>query len=129
MEETYHMKCAQYVEKKKQKMREAVQPREIEAQPKKEVKAEKDVRTVKIITEVWMKVGIEKLDNREGVTVKALLDSGATELFADQKFVEKHGFKMQKLDRPVNVKNVDRTKNSGGMITHEIEVNIFLRDI
>jgi len=43
--------------------------------------------------------------------------------------VEKHGFKMQKLDRPVNVKNVDGTKNSGGMITYEIEVNIFLRDM
>ena len=74
-----------------------------------------------------MKVGIEKLDNHKGVTVKALLDSGATGLFADRKFVEKHGFKMQKLDRPVNVKNVDRTKNSGGMITHEIEVNIFFK--
>jgi len=44
-----------------------------------------------------MKMGIEKLDNHEGVTVKALLDSGATRLFVDRKFVEKHGFKMQKL--------------------------------
>ena len=41
--------------------------------------------------------------------------------------MEKHGFKIQKLDRPVNVKNVDGTKNSGGMITHEIEVNIFFK--
>ena len=44
--------------------------------------------------------------------VKALLDSGATGLFANRKFVEKHGFKMQKLDRPVNVRNVDGIKNS-----------------
>jgi len=36
-----------------------------------------------MITEVWIKVGIEKLNNHEGVTVKALLDSGATGLFAD----------------------------------------------
>ena len=42
-------------------------------QPKEEVKAERDVRrTVKMITEVWMKVGIEKLDNHKEVTVKAL---------------------------------------------------------
>jgi len=82
---------------------------------------------VKMITEVWIKVGIKKLDSHEGVTVKALLDSGVTGLFADKKFVEKHGFKMQKLERLVNVKNVDGTKNSRGMITHEIEVNIFFK--
>jgi len=118
----------QYMDKEERKAREVAQPREIKVQPKKEVKIERDVRrTVKMITEVWMKVGIEKLDNHKGVTVKALLDSGVTGLFADQKFVEKHGFKMQKLDRPVNVKNVDGTKNSGGMITHEIEVNIFFK--
>ena len=109
-------------------MVEVAQPREVKAQPKGEAKVERDVRrTVKIITEVWMKIGIEKLDSYEGITVKALLDSGATGLFADRKFMEKHGFKMQKLDRPVNVKNVDGMKNSRGMIIHEIEVNIFFK--
>jgi len=40
---------------------------------------ERDVRrTLKSLREVWLEVGIEKLDNHEGVTVKALLDSGAT---------------------------------------------------
>jgi len=103
-----------------------VQPKEVKAQPKEKVETERDMRrAVKMITEVWMKVGIEKLDSHEGVTVKALLDSGMTGLFADRKFVEKHGFKMQKLDRPVNIRNVDSTKNSGGTITHEIEVNIY----
>jgi len=76
-----------------------------------------------------MKVGIEKLDSHEGLTVKALLDSGATGLFADRKFVKKHRFKMQKLDRPVNIRNIDGTKNSRDTIIHEIEVNIFLRDM
>jgi len=36
-----------------------------------------------------MEVGVEKLDTHKGVLVKALLDSRATELFADKKFVEK----------------------------------------
>ena len=30
------------------------------------------------LREVWMKVGLEKLNTHEGVTVKALLDSEAT---------------------------------------------------
>jgi len=38
-----------------------------------------------------MRVGLEKIDTYEGVTVKALLDSGATGMFVDRKFVEKHG--------------------------------------
>ena len=38
-------------------------------------------RTFKPLREVWMNVGIEKIDTHEGRTVKALLDSGATGLF------------------------------------------------
>ena len=39
---------------------------------------------------MWLKIGIEKVDTYEGVTVKVLLDSGATEMFVDKKFVEKN---------------------------------------
>jgi len=59
--------------------------------------------------------------------VKALLDSGATGMFVDRKFVEKHGFRMEKLDRSSKVTNVDGTDNVGGSITHEIECNIYYR--
>jgi len=54
----------------------------------------------------------------EGITVKALLDSGMTEIFIDKKMAAKHGFRLQKLERPVVVRNIDRTNNSGGTITH-----------
>jgi len=74
-----------------------------------------------------MQVGLEKVDSHEGVSVKALLDSGATGMFADKKFVEKNGFKLEKLDRPVRIRNVDGTENSGGLVTHEIEVNVYYR--
>ena len=37
--------------------------------------------------EVWMKVGLEKLESYKGVAVRALLDSGATGLFMDMTFV------------------------------------------
>ena len=74
-----------------------------------------------------MEVRIEKLDNHEEVTVKTLLDSGAMGIFVDKKFMEEHGFRLEKLDRPVKVKNVDGTSNSGGNITHELECNVFYR--
>ena len=38
-----------------------------------------------MITEVWIKVGIKKLDSHEGVTVKALLDSGVCRLWIRRK--------------------------------------------
>ena len=39
----------------------------------------------------------------------------------------KHGFKLQKLERPIMVRNVDRTNNSGGAITYQVEVNIYYK--
>ena len=48
----------------------------------------RDVRhTLWPLREVWMKVGLEKLENHKGVAVKTLLDSGATGLFIDTTFV------------------------------------------
>jgi len=61
------------------------------------------------LQEVWMKVGLEKLENHEGVAVKALLDSGATGLFMDTAFAKRKGFKMEKLKNPLLVRNVDGT--------------------
>ena len=46
-----------------------------------------------------MKVELEKLENHEGVAVKALLDSGAMKLFMDTTFAKEKGFKMEKLKK------------------------------
>ena len=70
---------------------------------------------------------MEKIDIHKGVTVKALLDSGATGMFVDRKFVEKHGFKLDKLEKPLILMNVDGSNNSRGRITHEIEYNVYYR--
>jgi len=89
---------------------------------------ERDIRTtLKPLREVWMEIGIEKLDSYERVTIKVLLDSRATGLFVDKKVVEEHGFKLEKLDRPIEVKNMDGTSNSGGRITHKLECNVFYK--
>jgi len=56
-------------------------------------------RTIKPLREVWMQVGVEKIDIYEGVFVKALLNSRAMELFTNKKFVKKWRFKKEKLTR------------------------------
>jgi len=73
-------------------------------------------------------IEIEKVDTHKGITVKALLDSGATEMFMDKDMAKKHGFKITKLERPLKVKNVNGTENSGGSITHQVEVNVFYKN-
>ena len=80
-----------------------------------------------MLREVWLNIRVEKVDTHEGVTVKALLDSSTTEMFMDKKMAAKHEFKLQKLDRPVTVRNIDRTNNSGGAITHQVEVNVYYK--
>ena len=74
-----------------------------------------------------MNIGVEKLDTHEGVTVKVLLDSGAMGMFMDKRAAAKHGFMLQKLERPIMVRNVDGTNNSGGAITYQVEVNVYYK--
>ena len=83
--------------------------------------------TLQPLREVWMTIGMERIDTHEGVMVRMLLDMGATGMFVDREFAEQRGFMLEKLDRPSNVTNVDRTNNSGGRITHKIECNIYYR--
>jgi len=65
-----------------------------------------------------MKVMLEKLENYEEVAVKVLLDSGATGLFMDMAFMKEKGFRMERMKKPLLVKNVDGTINVREAITH-----------
>ena len=75
--------------------------------------------------EVMVKIGLERIDTQEGVIVEALLDSGVTGLVISLEFVKKQGFKLKKLERLVNVRNVDRLFNKEGPIENTVEVNIY----
>ena len=79
------------------------------------------------LREVWMKIGLEKLENHKGVVVKALLDSGATGLFMDAQFAKKRGFKLEKLKNSLLVRNMDGTVNVGRAIIHQVECNMFFK--
>ena len=72
-----------------------------------------------------MKIGLERIDMQEGITVEALLDSGATRLVISSEFARKQGFKLKKLDRPMYVRNMDSLLNKEGPIEHTVEVNIY----
>jgi len=45
----------------------------------------------------------------------------------DKKMAARHGSKLQKLERPIMVRNVDGTNNSGRAIIYQIEVNIYYK--
>jgi len=80
-----------------------------------------------MLRKVWLNIGVEKVDTYKGITVKALLDSGMTRMFMDKKIAAKHGFRLQKLERPVAVRNIDGTNNSGGAIIYQVEVNVYYK--
>ena len=67
----------------------------------------------KTLREVMVKIGLE------------LLDSGATELVMSSEFAKKQDFKLKKLERPINVRNVDRSFNKEGPIKNMVEINIY----
>ena len=75
--------------------------------------------------EVTVNIGLKRIDTQEGVIVKALLDSGMTRLVMSSEFARKQGFKLKRLERPVNVRNVDELFNKEGPIENTVEVNIY----
>ena len=72
-----------------------------------------------------MKIGLERIDMQEGITVEALLDSGVTGLVMSSEFARKQGFKLKKLERLMQVRNVDGLFNKEGPIENTVEVNIY----
>jgi len=78
-----------------------------------------------LLREITVKIGLERINMQEGITVEALLDSSATELVMSSEFARKRGFKLKKLDKPMYVRNVDGLLNKEGPIEHMVEVNIY----
>jgi len=77
------------------------------------------------LREIIVKIGLERINTQEEITVEALLDSGATGLVISSKFARKQGFKLKKLERPMHVRNVDGLLNKEELIEHTVEVNIY----
>ena len=79
----------------------------------------------KTLREMTVKIRLERINMQEGRPVEALLDSGATGLVMSSEFAKKQEFKLKKLERPMNVRNVDGSLNKEGPIEYTVEVNIY----
>ena len=77
------------------------------------------------LREVTVKIGLKRIDTQEGIIVEALLDSGATGIVMSSEFAKRQGFKLKRLERLINVRNVDGSFNKEGPIENTVEVNIY----
>ena len=82
----------------------------------------------KILREVTVKIGLERLDMQEGITVEVLLDSGVTGLVMSSEFAKKQGFKLKKLERPMQMRNVNGSFNKEEPIENIVEVNVYYKE-
>jgi len=71
-----------------------------------------------ILREVMVKIGLERIDMQEGVTVEALLDSKETGLIMSLEFARKQRFKLKKIERPIYVRNINGSFNKE--ISHSV---------
>ena len=54
----------------------------------------------------------------------AMIDSGATGIFINEKMVNEHQLHRRLLKDPLRVSNIDGTTNSAGLLTHFVRMNI-----
>ena len=60
--------------------------------------------------------------------LSAFLDSGATECFVSQRFIDKHKLGTRLLTVPQKLQNADGSPNAGGGLTHFTELEVFTGD-
>ena len=75
-----------------------------------------------------IKVEIVTTDTQEIMSIRALIDSGATGLFIDREYVNQSRLKTRILTKPVPVYNVDGTPNEAGSIREVVDVVLRYQD-
>ncbi len=67
-----------------------------------------------------LQVELTSLTSLTSITTSALLDSGATGMFINQDFMQRHQLETTPLPQPVLLHNVDGSTNEHGSITEEV---------
>ena len=105
-------------------MREKKAKREVEVR---KTEVEKGEKKEKLLSEVMVKIGLKQKEEKEGIVVDVLLDSGATGLVISKEFARQYKFRRTKLERPIYVRNVDGMLNYVGPIVDTVKVEIFFK--
>jgi len=92
-----------------------------------EIPSKEEKKKEKLLREVMVKIGLKQEDDKDGITMETLLDSGATGLVMSLEFTKKNKFKKKKLERPIYIRNIDSTLNYEGLIEYTVEVELFYR--
>ena len=71
-----------------------------------------------------MRIPISLLKGGRTVEAEALVDSGATGIFIDSRFMDNSKLHSMPLSRPIPVRNVDGSSNQLGRITRCVSANI-----
>src|SRR5258708_20817536 len=69
-----------------------------------------------------MSIALWTTTSLHSVSTSALLNSGATGMFVNRAFAQKHKLETRPLPNPVPVHNIDGTPNKNGSIMEEVEV-------
>ena len=75
-----------------------------------------------------MKIGLKQEEEKEGIVVDALFDSGATRLVISEEFTRKQRFRRIKLERPIYMRNVDGILDYVEPMVDTVEVEIFFKE-
>ena len=72
-----------------------------------------------------VKISLKRIDIQKRIIVEALLDSCATRLVISVEFAKKQRFKLEKIKKPICVRNLDGFFNKEGLIEYMVEINIY----
>src|SRR5260221_2020093 len=71
-----------------------------------------------------IQVKLTSLTSLASVSMSALLDSGATGMFINRSFMQKHQLETTPLPQPILVCNVDGSPNENGSVMEEVHVTL-----
>ena len=86
-----------------------------------------DVRKVKrkLLSKVIVKIGLERIDTQEEITIEVLLDSGVTRLVMSLEFIKKQDFKLKNINKPIYIRNMNGMFNKKEPIENTMEIDIY----